>query len=92
MRSSYQGFDAIKSNADVNEFTKIFRNEAIEKIRQQFPNASVINIFPAMPVSLPVRMGMDYQKNIDVEWRIFNHNNEDGFIYATSITGGNQDG
>ena len=92
LRSSYQGFDAIKSNADVNEFTKIFRNEAIEKIRQQFPKASIINIFPAMPVSLPVRMGMDYQKNVDIEWRIFNHNNEDGFIYATSITGGNQDG
>ena len=90
LRSTYQGLDAIKSEQDVNDFISIFRREAIEQIRQDFPQAAIINMFPAMPVSLPIRMGMNYLKNVDVEWRMYNHRGEDGFVCALSIKGGNE--
>lgn len=89
LRSADQGLDAIKSEKDANDFISIFRREAIEQIRQDFPQASIINLFPAMPVSLPVRIGMNYLKNVDVEWRMYNQRGEDGFVCALSIKGGN---
>ena len=90
LRSSYQGFDAIKSPTDANDFIRTFRCEAIEQIRQDFPKISIINLFPATPVCLPVRIGMNYLKNADVEWRMYNQRGEDGFMYALSIKGGNE--
>ena len=87
LRSDRQGFDAIKSNEDVNEYISVFRNLVVEKIRNDFPNLKCINIFPATPVSVPVRMGMNYQKNIDVEWKIFNQQTNVGFIYSLSLKG-----
>lgn len=89
LRSAYQGLDAIRSEQDTNDFISTFRREAIEQIRQDFPQASIINLFPAMPASLPVRIGMNYLKNVDVEWRMYNHRGEDGFVCAVSIKGGN---
>jgi hypothetical protein len=89
LRSADQGLDAIKSEKDANDFIRTFRGEAIEQIRQDFPQASIINLFPAMPVSLPVRIGMNYLKNVDVEWRMYNPRVEDGFVCALSIKGGN---
>ena len=90
LRSAYQGLDAIKSEQDANDFIRTFRGEAIEQIRQDFPEASIINLFPAMPVSLPVRIGMNYLKNVDLEWRMYNQRGEDGFVCALSIKGGNE--
>lgn len=90
LRSDYQGLDAIKSEKDANNFSNTFRGEAIEQIRQDFPEASIINLFPAMPVSLPVRIGMNYLKNVDVEWRMYNQRGEAGFVCALSIKGGNE--
>ena len=86
----YQGLDAIKSEKDANDFINTFRGEAIEQIRQDFPEASIINLFPAMPVNLPIRIGMNYLKNVDVEWRMYNQRGEDGFVCALSIKGGNE--
>jgi hypothetical protein len=90
LRSAYQGLDAIKSEKDANDFINAFRGEAIEQIRQDFPEVSIINLFPAMPVSLPIRIGMNYLKNVDVEWRMYNQRGEDGFVCALSIKGGNE--
>ncbi|RLU56100.1 hypothetical protein DIY07_01625 [Streptococcus iniae] len=87
LRSDRQGFDAIKSNEDVNEYISVFRNLVVEKIRNDFSNLKCINIFPATPVSVPIRMGMNYQKNIDVEWKIFNQQTNVGFIYSLSLKG-----
>ena len=90
LRSAYQGLDAIKSEKDANDFINTFRGEAIEQIRQDFPEASIINLFPAMPVNLLIRIGMNYLKNVDVEWRMYNQRGEDGFVCALSIKGGNE--
>lgn len=87
LRADRQGFDAIKSTEDLNEYISVFRNDVIEKIRIDFPNLKCLNIFPAAPVSVPVRMGMSYQKNIDVEWKIFNQQGSLGFVYSLSLTG-----
>lgn len=92
IRAERQSHNAIQSVEDEEEFIRIFRNQVIERIRAEFPEITHINIFPAAPVSLPIRMGMNYQKNVDVEWRIFNQQTDVGFVYALSIKGGNSIG
>lgn len=92
IRADRQSHNAIQSVKDVEEFIRIFRNQVIERIRIEFPEITHINIYPAAPVSLPIRMGMNYQKNVDVEWRIFNQQTDVGFVYALSIKGGNSIG
>ncbi len=92
IRADRQSHNAIQSVEDAEEFIRVFRTQVIERIRAEFPYITHINIFPAAPVSLPIRMGMNYQKNIDVEWRIFNQETDIGFVYALSIKGGNSIG
>ncbi|MFS7401621.1 SAVED domain-containing protein [Carnobacterium maltaromaticum] len=87
IKAKRQAHDAVQSEADADEFIKVFRNQILEKIRKDFPKISHINIFPAAPVSLPIRMGMNYQKNVDVEWKVFDNKGGKGFIYTLSIKG-----
>ncbi len=87
VRAKRQAFDAISSEADANIFIKIFRERLIEKIRMDFPNAKVINFFMATPISVPIRMGMNYQKKVDIEWRFFDQQQDVGFVEALSIKG-----
>jgi hypothetical protein len=87
VRAKKQDFDAIQSSKDADEFITFFRKNVIEKIRQDFPYLQHINIYPATPVSIPVRIGMNYQKNVDVEWKIFNQEVDSGFVYALSLKG-----
>lgn len=87
IRAQRQAHDAICSEEDVDEFIKIFRSQVVEKIRRDFPKNNHINLFLAAPVALPIRMGMNYQKNVDVEWRIFNQQQNAGFLYTLSIKG-----
>ena len=55
--------------------------------QHNFPNAKVINFFMATPISVPIRMGMNYQKNVDIEWRFFDQQQDVGFVEALSIKG-----
>ena len=41
----------------------------------------------ATPVSILIKIGMNYQKNIDVEWQLFDQQREKGFVNALSIKG-----
>ncbi len=87
IRAKRQSFDAISSEADADIFIKIFRENLIERIRKDFPNVKAINFFMATPVSILIKIGMNYQKNIDVEWQLFDQQREKGFVNALSIKG-----
>lgn len=87
IRAERQAFDAISSEVDADIFIKKFRENLIERIRIDFPNVQVINFFMAAPVSILIKIGMNYQKNIDVEWQLFDQQRETGFVNALSIKG-----
>ncbi|MEG0550300.1 MAG: HNH endonuclease [Vagococcus sp.] len=87
IRAKRQAFDAVSSEIDADIFIKKFRENLIEKIRIEFPNVKVINFFMAAPVSILIKIGMNYQKNVDVEWRLFDQQQKLGFINALSIKG-----
>lgn len=52
----------VKNKLIQNEFVTSFRN-AMEQIKNEYPQAPCIRIFPAMPNSLAVRAGMDIMKS-----------------------------
>ena len=72
---------------EVANFILQFGENLIERIRKDFPNVKAINFFMATPVSILIKIGMNYQKNIDVEWQLFDQQREKGFVNALSIKG-----
>ena len=60
--------------------------ECIEIIKKENPEVNIIKIFPAMPNSLAVRMGMDLMPKTDPQMEIYDQvNPEDGFVYTLKI-------
>ncbi len=69
----------------VDEFVKIFRN-CMEQIKNENPEIQAINVFPAMPNSLAVRLGMDYMPKTDPRLIIYDQvSSEAGFIKTIEI-------
>jgi len=59
----------------------------MEQIKQRHGKGSDIHVFPAMPVSLAVRFGMDYMPKTDNKLLVYDEQLEKGFVYALSIGG-----
>lgn len=75
----------VENEGVVDEFVKIFR-KCMEQIKNENPEIQTINIFPAMPNSLAVRLGMDYMPKTDPKLIIYDQiSSEAGFIKTIEI-------
>lgn len=70
-----------------NDFVKCFRT-AMEQIKNQYPKCKTIHLFPAMPVSLAVQLGMDYMPKADLPIVIYDEVKELGGFIETITIGG----
>jgi len=62
--------------------------ECIEIIKRENPEVNIIKVFPAMPNSLAVRMGMDLMPKTDPQMEIYDQvNPSTGFTFALKIGG-----
>lgn len=76
-----------KTENIVDDFVKTFR-ETMEKIKEENPTIKGIKIYPAIPNSIAVRLGMNYMPKTDPNLILYdNINNDKGFI-ETIIIGG----
>ena len=75
----------VENEGVVDEFVKIFR-KCMEQIKNENPEIQTINIFPAMPNLLAVRLGMDYMPKTDPKLIIYDQiSSEAGFIKTIEI-------
>lgn len=75
----------VQSVAIQNQFVKKFR-ETMELLKDNYSEALSINLFPVMPASLNVRLGMDWMSRSDKSLKIYDQNNEqEGFFEALKI-------
>lgn len=75
----------VETEQIADEFVQAFR-KCMELIKCDNPEIQHINIFPAMPNSLAVRLGMDYMPKTDPKLRIFDQiDSETGFIQTLEI-------
>ena len=70
-----------------NRFVESFR-QCIEMIKNENSGTDIIHIFPAMPISLAIRAGMDFMPKADLKWLIYEQSNKDDGFYSTIIIGG----
>lgn len=60
----------VKNRGIQDDFVKAFRS-VMEQIRNDNPNADNIKLFPALPNSLAVRLGMDIMPKIDLPLEVY---------------------
>lgn len=77
----------VTNESIANDFVKCFRT-AMEQIKNQYPSCKAIHLFPAMPVSLAVRLGMDYMPKTDIPIVIYDECKEWGEFLETITIGG----
>lgn len=79
--------DFVTSIGIQDAFARELRN-ILERIKNDNPAAECIHIFPAMPNSLAVRMGMDFMPKADLPWVIYEQAGANtGFIETITIGG-----
>lgn len=71
----------------MNEFVKAYRR-CMEKLRNDNPELEMVKVFPAMPNSLAIRMGMDYMPKVDPVMEIYDELGN-GFVKALEVGGEN---
>lgn len=75
----------VTSDNVVDDFIRFFR-KCIETIKYDNPEMTELKLFPAMPNSLAVRMGLDYMPKSDPIWAIYDQiNYEKGFVEVIRI-------
>jgi len=68
-------------------FVKVFR-KVMENIKNLRPAPECIHLFPVMPNSLAIKLGMDYMPKADLPIRIYEQaNQQEGFFEALVIGG-----
>ncbi len=65
--------------------------EVLERIKRRHGKNVDLHIFPAMPVSLAIRFGMDYMPKADNKLIIYDERSDRGFVFALSIGGSNDE-
>lgn len=79
----------IVTHSDVQQkFIEVFR-KAMEEIKNTHPSCTAVHVFPSMPVSLNVRLGMDYMPKADLPMVIYDQDSSTGGFFQT-ITIGNR--
>lgn len=74
----------VKNQEIQNEFVYYFRS-VMEQIRNEHPQAQCINLFPALPNSLAIRLGMDIMPKIDLPLVVYDQMST-GTDFKESIT------
>ena len=69
-----------------NGFVETFR-KCLENIKRENELVDEIHIFPAMPVSLAIRAGMDRMPKVDPKWIIYEQSNVNEGFYETLTIG-----
>ncbi len=81
--------DFVTNEVIQNRFVQFFR-KAMEDIKNLRPAPEYIHLFPVMPNSLAVKLGMDYMPKADLPLHIYEQaNSQDGFFEALVIGGEN---
>ena len=77
--------DFVKRQEIADSFIKSFRS-CLENIKNEHPEAKYIKVFPAMPNSLAVRMGMDIMPKTDLSMEIYDQvDSKKGFVKTIVI-------
>jgi len=59
-----------------------------ESIKEKVPMCKLVHLFPVMPTSLNVRLGMDYRHKTDLPMLIYDNDNAKGGFFPTITIGG----
>lgn len=76
--------DIVRQPADVVNFAKTMRR-AYARMQEVHGVDAVVNVFPAVPVSLAVEAGRVWMPKVNPSLRLFDHVRERGFVEAFSI-------
>ncbi len=77
--------DLLKSAQQLQQFRKLIR-PLLDEIKNQYPNNTTLNVFPAAPVSVCVELGRAIQPKAHMPLQLWDQNkNLGGFIPALSI-------
>ena len=77
--------DFVKSRKQIADFGEKMK-EAFREIKRLHGQEAILNIFPAMPVSLAVQLGRVWMPKADLSMTIFDQNRElGGFVKAIDI-------
>lgn len=77
--------DFVKSRKQIADFGEKMK-EAFRKIKEIHGQEAILNIFPAMPVSLAVQLGRVWMPKADLSMTIFDQNRDlGGFVKAIDI-------
>ena len=68
-------------------FVKTFRS-LFENIKIAIPNCKIVHLFPIMPASLNVRLGMDYMPKSDFPIKIYDQSKQSNGFFETITIGG----
>jgi hypothetical protein len=77
----------VTSIAVQDSFYKEFRL-FFESIKDKVPMCKLVHLFPVMPTSLNVRLGMDYRHKTDLPMLIYDNDNAKGGFFPTITIGG----
>lgn len=76
--------DIIRSRSHIAEFRRTARR-LLDQIKKAHGHNAVLNVFPAMPVSLAVELGRVHMPKADLRLRVFDEIREKGFVPAVEI-------
>lgn len=77
--------DYLKSAQQLQQFRELIRS-LMDEIKNQYPSGTLLNVFPAAPVSVCVELGRAIQPKAHMSLRLWDQNNDlGGFIHALDI-------
>jgi hypothetical protein len=77
--------DFIKSREHLSQFRAVLR-PLLDRIKAAHGQTTLLNVFPAAPVSVAVEFGRARMPKADMPWRIYDQNNQrGGFVAALNI-------
>ena len=83
--------DCIKSKEHLSAFRKIFR-DTLHEIKKNHGSNALINIFPAIPLSVAIEMGRVWMPKADLPMCIYDRNRGDGLPFIKRISIGDENG
>lgn len=77
--------DYLKSGQQLQKFRELIR-PLLDEIKNQYPRGTLLNVFPAAPVSVCVELGRAIQPKAHMPLRLWDEKkNQGGFIHALDI-------
>ena len=77
--------DFLKSRQQLQQFRELIR-PLLNEIKYQYPPDTILNVFPAAPVSICVELGRAIQGKAHMGMRLWDENRQlGGFVHALDI-------